>query len=964
MNRAPRIKSSEINCENGGLKLVLRFPKGQAPGSSQDNFSSEDEDFEKKAEDEEKPVQAASAEVSVKRRRKRKRFLFTNPARTAKRRARSELLLSKDHETDAVSDADSTRGWGDNGASKQLPTDQMLTSGQDEQATTTSEQNATNNNLQIIVLTPFQRLLMFCLQYIISKDKDEFFSKPSEKIAKDEGSTVVDGDGNDELVELNIFNPVREKILSNHYKSLSEMKTDLLFMKTKWLRRNVCSIRERLAAKKLTSVIEYTFSKERVDRLRRTLPFMKFITEAELGFVEKRHFMIRRRLAQRSRFIIEEDEEKSLRSESASDDEAAHSGAESEVSVHPTFDVNNAPSSSCLNFITPELLTSPESGLNENRNVIQLRQLLPPLLQGSPGLFIPKSDHEDFVPVTPLYYGAFQSFAPVYDSTYATATVDESKFFYQNYHKMIIPNVFDHAPTDNFEIDLAAGILDVTSNGAFRQTLKTVFKTAVDDAEKSEPTTDLLNIDFEYLKTLKDDSGINMDFLDDIQKHCFSRAVKSNDAILEENEMLIVQLVQKQLLRLNQSPHMTLSMADGPGDDEAQTAQKFIKNLKNLILEVTPSALLGNDIRLVESMCSTNVAEEQNESQMSENNKPAVELLRETIQFFYLGIPSIGCCRCCKILFFSFSSSIYDNHLSSKFFLYDSLILTGAHLYGNASRALEFDQIFLIASIALIVIGCWALTTKELEGTKMISSAWDFVFDATIIFIIVGLIAFFLASAGCIGALRENVTYLKCFWMFLLAIVSTLLILSIVGFAMWPHFLHLAKEKLSAKLIQRYFDDPDLQDIIDFMQTKFKCCGLSDKGFHDWSKNMYFNCTPSNADPRRCGVPYSCCLPQTRVIDGFLENYYCGFGIQHLTHPEAALKIYTGGCVDEVLSAIRENIITFCSISLGISLIPLLNICLAVTLIAYIEEDSMTWYDARSAMSMYPLDVTEGYFIR
>ncbi|XP_003378252.1 tetraspanin-33 [Trichinella spiralis] len=855
MNRAPRIKSSEINCENGGLKLVLRFPKGQAPGSSQDNFSSEDEDFEKKAE--------------------------------------NELLLSKDHETDAVSDADSTRGWGDNGASKQLPTDQMLTSGQDEQATITSEQNATNNNLQMIVLTPFQRLLMFCLQYIISKDKDEFFSKPSEKIAKDEGSTVVDGDGNDELVELNIFNPVREKILSNYYKSLSEMKTDLLFMKTKWLRRNVCSIRERLAAKKLTSVIEYTFSKERVDRLRRTLPFMKFITEAELGFVEKRHFMIRRRLAQRSRFIIEEDEEKSLRSESASDDEAAHSGAESE---HPTSDVNSAPSSSCLNFITPELLTSPESGLNENRNVIQLRQLLPPLLQGSP--------------VTPLYYGAFQSFAPVYDSTYATATVDESKFFYQNYHKMMIPNVFDHAPTDNFEIDLAAGILDVTSNGAFRQTLK---------------TTDLLNIDFEYLKTLKDDSGINMDFLDDIQKHCFSRAVKSNDAILEENEMLIVQLV-------------------------------------------TPSALLGNDIRLVESMCSTNVAEEQNESQVY--YVWMFEYMLWHSEYWLLSLLFNQLLQ--DFLFFSFSSSIYDNHLSR---------LSNLIKYS----LFFFNTLFWIASIALIVIGCWALTTKELEGTKMISSAWDFVFDATIIFIIVGLIAFFLASAGCIGALRENVTYLKCFWMSLLAIVSTLLILSIVGFAMWPHFLHLAKEKLSVKLIQRYFDDPDLQDIIDFMQKKFKCCGLSDKGFHDWSKNMYFNCTPSNADPRRCGVPYSCCLPQTRVIDGFLENYYCGFGIQHLTvsnyimhmcvhacndevvpfqHPEAALKIYTGGCVDEVLSAIRENIITFCSISLGISLIPLLNICLAVTLIAYIEEDSMTWYDARSAMSMYPLDVTEGYFIR
>uniref|UniRef100_A0A5S6QRT6 Tetraspanin n=1 Tax=Trichuris muris TaxID=70415 RepID=A0A5S6QRT6_TRIMR len=252
--------------------------------------------------------------------------------------------------------------------------------------------------------------------------------------------------------------------------------------------------------------------------------------------------------------------------------------------------------------------------------------------------------------------------------------------------------------------------------------------------------------------------------------------------------------------------------------------------------------------------------------------------------------------------------------------------------------------LFWLSSLVLLVIGCWALVTKELEGTKNISSAWDFFFDATIIFIFIGTVAFLIASAGCIGALRENVAYLKCFWISLISITCSLLVLGIVGFAMWPYFLGLAKDKLPEKLVERYFEDPDLKDMIDFVQTKFKCCGLSAKSFHDWGKNAYFDCSIRNKDPQRCGVPHSCCLPSWRRPEGMLENFSCGFGMQNLTFNEAANKIYTTGCIEQLVNEIGHNILLICTVALGVSLVPLVNICLAVTLIAQIKEESVNWY--------------------
>lgn len=60
--------------------------------------------------------------------------------------------------------------------------------------------------------------------------------------------------------------------------------------------------------------------------------------------------------------------------------------------------------------------------------------------------------------------------------------------------------------------------------------------------------------------------------------------------------------------------------------------------------------------------------------------------------------------------------------------------------------------------------------------------------------------------------------------------------------------------RLPFQIITLYRDDPDLQNFIDFVQQEFNCCGLSNSGFLDWSKNEYFNCSSPSVE--RCGVPY------------------------------------------------------------------------------------------------------------
>ncbi|MEE6479862.1 hypothetical protein FKM82_012388 [Ascaphus truei] len=133
---------------------------------------------------------------------------------------------------------------------------------------------------------------------------------------------------------------------------------------------------------------------------------------------------------------------------------------------------------------------------------------------------------------------------------------------------------------------------------------------------------------------------------------------------------------------------------------------------------------------------------------------------------------------------------------------------------------------------------------------------------------------FVLGFAGCIGALRENTTLLKFFSVFLGLIFFLELTAGILAFV----FKDWIKDQLNFFInnnVKAYRDDIDLQNLIDFAQEYWSCCGAH--GPNDWNLNIYFNCTDSNPSRERCGVPFSCCVKDPAED---VPNTQCGYDVR------------------------------------------------------------------------------------
>ncbi|NXA26346.1 TSN33 protein, partial [Ibidorhyncha struthersii] len=166
--------------------------------------------------------------------------------------------------------------------------------------------------------------------------------------------------------------------------------------------------------------------------------------------------------------------------------------------------------------------------------------------------------------------------------------------------------------------------------------------------------------------------------------------------------------------------------------------------------------------------------------------------------------------------------------------------------------------------------------------------------DPAILLVVVGVLTFLITFCGCVGSLRENICLLQTFSVCLTIVFLLQLAAGVLGFV----FSDKARGKVSEIIngaIVHYRDDLDLQNLIDFGQKEFSCCGGI--SYKDWSQNMYFNCTAANPSRERCSVPFSCCLRDTREA---VINTKCGQGMQAMSYLEASAFIYTNGCIDKL----------------------------------------------------------------
>ncbi|XP_032435995.1 tetraspanin-33b isoform X2 [Xiphophorus hellerii] len=214
-----------------------------------------------------------------------------------------------------------------------------------------------------------------------------------------------------------------------------------------------------------------------------------------------------------------------------------------------------------------------------------------------------------------------------------------------------------------------------------------------------------------------------------------------------------------------------------------------------------------------------------------------------------------------------------------------------------------FSFLFWVFSLLIVGIGVYAKVQKATDTVRD-----TFLIDPAVILIVVGVVMFFITFCGCIGALRENIRLLKT--------------------------TRDALGKFVKKAIVHYRDDLDLQNLMDYIQKEFKCCGWN--SYTDWSWNLYFNCSEENPSSERCAVPYSCCSP---VPGEMVINTMCGFGIQMQKSQEVDRSIYSVGCADSAVMWMASHLLLVGALTLGMALPQIAGIVLSQILITQIQNE-------------------------
>ncbi|WP_459806211.1 tetraspanin family protein, partial [Herbidospora sp. RD11066] len=82
-----------------------------------------------------------------------------------------------------------------------------------------------------------------------------------------------------------------------------------------------------------------------------------------------------------------------------------------------------------------------------------------------------------------------------------------------------------------------------------------------------------------------------------------------------------------------------------------------------------------------------------------------------------------------------------------------------------------------------------------------------------------------------VGALRENICFLRTYMSVMIIIVILEVIGGLLACAFWPE-VQKSVDNQFKNAIEQYRDNIDLQNAIDSVQESFQCCGSSD--LNDW----------------------------------------------------------------------------------------------------------------------------------
>lgn len=211
--------------------------------------------------------------------------------------------------------------------------------------------------------------------------------------------------------------------------------------------------------------------------------------------------------------------------------------------------------------------------------------------------------------VKTLDYGAFSSYAPIFDSRFSNLTKEETDLILNTYGDEngghYSDSITKFSKDSSYASTLANRLLDLLTCGEHSKTMETLTENenqkqtqkhvekALPDWEQEAKRLQNVEIDFEKLRSLKD-LGCDVGFIDEIED--FMKIVKKEQgACLQEqlaaNAALMEKLHKAQYDRLSAPLPHHLSQIQQPDKSEVQLASQITTNFTEIAKKLPPSAI-------------------------------------------------------------------------------------------------------------------------------------------------------------------------------------------------------------------------------------------------------------------------------------------------------------------------------------------------------------------------------------
>ncbi|XP_014271236.1 bromodomain-containing protein 7 [Halyomorpha halys] len=471
--------------------------------------------------------------------------------------------------------------------------------------------------------TPLQRLLDYLQQQLEDKDNLQVFAWPvTDQIAP----------GYSKVIKIPMdFSTMRQKIEDNAYSTLNGYVSDFQLMCNNAMQYNRQDTMYFKSAKRLLHSGIKFLSVQKLRQLARTLPLIKQIPPEQLGFD----------LDSGEPVEFDDDDDDNSLDESDEPDKKdvtrkrRHSSIdEVHGDLTPEQILELAQKSACsyderqflkrrkttfsMGFLrqrqdgsTSLAIFVPGEGVDPERpgeRVVTLGQLIGKLHHGTGQLQGFREHRRNIAKaVKPLNYGAFSSYAPSYDSTFANLSKEESDLVYETYGEETsgyVDNVLNLAKVCDYTLVMVDNLLDLMTGGEYRKS-----KNVIDEQKKfqeeeervrelienkgasntNHPDLSNTKIEFDQLKTLSE-LGIDTSFLkefEEINEH--SNPVQAK---LDSTSQLLEKLQQVQNDRLSAPQPSHLSQISHPSDTELNLADKIIESLTEMAKQAPPAAII------------------------------------------------------------------------------------------------------------------------------------------------------------------------------------------------------------------------------------------------------------------------------------------------------------------------------------------------------------------------------------